>query len=113
MFKYFLAFVFLIHGLIHLMGTAKAYGCNVQQLTKEIIKPVGIAWLITALLFITAALLLLLKKDAWYIVSIPAITLSQVLIILVWKDAKWGTVANAIILVAIIRELSGHATIEQ
>ena len=99
MLKYFFAFILLIHGLIHFMGFAKAYNYgNISQLTKYISKPVGSLWLITAILFITAVLLFLLKKESWPYIAIIAAFISQILIITVWKDAKFGTILNIIIL---------------
>jgi hypothetical protein len=82
------------------MGFAKAfhYG-DVKNLTLPISKPAGSLWLLTAFLFITTAVLYLLKKESWMFIAFPAILLSQVLIIMVWKDAKWGTIANVIILI--------------
>ncbi|MGF2412736.1 DUF6544 family protein [Ferruginibacter sp.] len=103
MIKYIFALVMLIHGLIHFMGFAKAFGYgNIAQLTKEITKPSGLLWLVSALLFITAVVLFLLKKDSWSTISIIAFALSQILIISVWKDAKFGSIANIIILLIAI-----------
>ena len=99
MLKYLFAFILLIHGLIHFMGFAKAYNYgNVTQLTKDISKPNGLLWLLTAILFVVATLLFLFKKESWpYIVIVTAI-ISQILIIAVWKDAKFGSILNIIIL---------------
>ncbi len=92
-----------VHGVIHLMGFAKAFQyAEMKQLTIAISKPVGLMWLIAALLFITAATLFLLKKDFWFIFSIAAVMISQIVIILSWNDAKFGTIANVIILIASI-----------
>ena len=99
MLKYLFVFILLIHGLIHFMGFAKAYNYgNITQLTKYISKPVGVLWLITAFLFIVAVLLFLLKKESWPYIAIIAAVISQILIITVWKDAKFGTILNIIIL---------------
>jgi hypothetical protein len=90
-----------VHGLIHLMGFFKAFEyANFSQLTKDISRPMGILWLLAALLFIAAALLFLLKKDGWWIPGMIAVVISQVLIISSWQDAKFGTIANVIILIA-------------
>ncbi|GAA4446251.1 hypothetical protein GCM10023189_01180 [Nibrella saemangeumensis] len=103
MFRYVLIFLVLVHGLIHLMGFAKAFSYgNFPQLTSSIAKPAGLVWLLTALLFLGMAVLLSLKKDWWWIVSLAAVVVSQVLIVTVWQDAKVGTFANLIILVAAI-----------
>jgi len=70
MIKYLFAFLVLMHGLIHFMGFAKAFGYgNIQQLTKEISKPAGVFWLVTAILFTAAVVMFLLKKD--YLITRP------------------------------------------
>jgi hypothetical protein len=103
MLKYFFAFIILMHGLIHFMGFAKAYGYGtMKQLTPPISKPVGSLWMLTAFLFIAATILFLLKKENWIYLAVPAAVLSQILIVMVWKDAKWGTVANFIILIVAV-----------
>lgn len=103
MLKYFFAFIILMHGLIHFMGFAKANGYgDMKQLTLPISKPFGSLWMLTAFLFIAATILFLLKKEYWFYLAVPAAILSQILIIMVWKDAKWGTIANLIIFVVAV-----------
>jgi hypothetical protein len=100
MLKAIFVFITLIHGLIHFMGFAKAFGYgNITQLTKEITKPVGLLWFTTALLFMVCAALFLLKKDGWIYFATTAVVLSQILILNHWQDARFGTIANMIILV--------------
>lgn len=100
--KYLFAFMLLMHGLIHLMGFAKAFKySDITQLTQPISKTAGLFWLLSALLFIVAVTLFLLKKDSWWMVAAPAVVISQVLIFISWSDAKFGTIANIIALVAI------------
>lgn len=98
----FAAFV-LFHGLIHFMGFARAfdYG-NMKQLTLPVSKPVGMIWMATAFLFIATVILYLMKKEYWWMVVVPAVIISQIVILLSWKDAKFGTIANLIILVVAI-----------
>jgi hypothetical protein len=85
------------------MGFAKAFQyAEMKQLTIAISKPVGLMWLIATLLFVASAILFLLKKDYWVIFSIGAVVISQLVIILSWHDAKFGTIANVIILLASI-----------
>lgn len=104
MLKYIFAFLMLMHGLIHLAGFAKAFGYgNFPQLTKEISKPSGSVWLLTAFLFIASILLFLLEKESWAVLAILAAIISQVLIVAFWKDAKFGTIANIIILLVAIQ----------
>lgn len=49
-----------------------------------------------------ATILFLLKKESWPYFAIIAAIISQILIFTVWKDAKFGTIANVIILLASI-----------
>ncbi|GAA4411463.1 hypothetical protein GCM10023187_37340 [Nibrella viscosa] len=101
MFRYVLIFGLMVYGLIHLLGFSKAFSYgNVSQLTSNIAKPVGLIWAATAILFTAAAVLLLLKKDGWWMLGLTAAVVSQVLIVSVWQDAKFGTLPNLIILVA-------------
>ncbi len=103
MIKYLLAIILLMHGLIHFMGFAKAFGyVHSAQITKDISKAGGILWFVTALLFIAVVILFLVKNGGWPVVAIIAVMLSQVLIFTDWKEAKFGTIANAIVFFAAI-----------
>lgn len=101
--KYIFLFMLCIHGLIHLMGFAKAYGfANIDGISSTLSKLVGLLWLLVTLLFLIAAVGFLINKPYWLLVAVVAIVISQVLIILIWKDARWGTIANVVILMVII-----------
>jgi hypothetical protein len=92
-----------IHGLIHLMGFAKSFKfAEMSQLTQPISKPHGLLWLTATLLFVATLPIFLLRKDWWWIIAVVAILISQYLIIIAWQDAKFGTVANVIILILCI-----------
>ena len=91
------------HGLIHLMGFTKAFELGtIQQLTKEITRPAGIFWLLCAFLFISAAILFFLKSEWLTFFAVPAIVISQILIIMTWQDAKFGSIPNFLIILVII-----------
>lgn len=95
--------VVVFHGLIHLLGFAKAFNlAPVNQLTQNISKNNGVLWFIAAVLFIASALLIYLKKDFWWIIVSGAVIISQYLIFTSWHDAKFGTIVNGIILLATI-----------
>jgi hypothetical protein len=101
--KFLFASIILIHGAIHLMGFAKAFGYgNIPQLTKDISKTSGMLWLGTAALFSVAAVMFLLKKENFFVLAIIAVIVSQILIITTWKDARFGTIVNVIIVLVII-----------
>lgn len=95
--------ILFFHGLIHLMGFAKAFNfAEMSQLTQPISKSQGVVWLTVTLLFLTAIPLFLLRKDWWWLVGIVAVLASQYLILTTWQDAKFGTIANVIALFAVI-----------
>jgi len=103
MLRIFLAVLILLHGLIHWMGFAKAFGyAEFKNITGQISKPMGVVWLLAALLFTISAIMVFLNKGSWWMVAIPALALSQLAIMQSWQDAKFGTIANIIILVATI-----------
>ncbi|GGM40614.1 hypothetical protein GCM10011351_28520 [Paraliobacillus quinghaiensis] len=96
-------FLIFIHGLIHLMGFLKAFRmAELNQLTIQISKPIGLLWLITAILFLLALFSILLNQDWWWMPGLLAIIISQFLIFLTWQDAKFGTIANVIILAGVL-----------
>jgi len=96
--KYVFGLLLMIHGLIHLMGFARAFRlATIEQFTREITKPVGLLWLVSGLLFLVVTALFLMKRESWPLVAIIAVVLSQILILFYWQDARFGTIANVII----------------
>lgn len=101
--KWIFFFVVVLHALIHLLGFVKAFQlAEINQLTQQISKPVGVFWLITFLLLAASAFQFILDKDIWWIAALIGIILSQILIVVYWQDAKFGTIPNIIILLAAI-----------
>ncbi|MCC6538257.1 MAG: hypothetical protein IT162_11945 [Bryobacterales bacterium] len=89
-----------VHGLIHLLGFAKAFGyAEISQLKQPVSAAAGVAWLAGCLAFLAAAILYLAGASSWWPLAAGlAIALSQILIFTAWGDAKFGTVANLLIL---------------
>lgn len=103
MLKFLLYAIIIIHGLIHLIGFAEAFRwMPTPQFTKHISHAAGIAWLLTALLFLVSVGLLMAADRHWWQVLCGAILISQFLIFLFWHDAKWGTWPNVILLVVTV-----------
>ncbi|MGM0944652.1 MAG: DUF6544 family protein [Bacteroidota bacterium] len=99
-----LLFFACLHGFIHLMGFLKAFKlAEIQQLTQPISTTQGVFWLIGAMLFLAFALAAFLEKPIAGYLGLVAVLLSQVLIFTVWQDAKFGSVANLILLLAAIQ----------
>jgi hypothetical protein len=94
----FLIIVFL-HGIIHLTGFVKAYGFQeVEALTIPISKPMGVLWLFATSLFLLLGILHFFGNKYAWLVGLIAVIVSQIIIIYFWKDAKFGTIPNLIIL---------------
>ncbi len=92
-------FLLLLHGLIHLLGFAKAFKlAEVPQLGGQFSRPAGLAWLAAAVLFVLAVALFILEKDWWWMPAAAAVALSQILIFTRWHDARFGTIINVIAL---------------
>jgi hypothetical protein len=100
--RWALFFLIAVHGSIHLMGVAKAFAlADLPRLTQPISRPLGLVWLGAATLFSAAALVLLLAPRWFWLVGGLAVLVSQVAIASSWSDAKVGTLANVIVLLAV------------
>ena len=100
-----IAFVVLvaIHALIHLMGAAKAFAwAELPQLVEPISPPVGVLWLVAALLFGLTAISYVAWPRWWWAVGAVATALSMAVISQSWTDAKAGALANAIIAAGVV-----------
>jgi hypothetical protein len=98
-----LALLLTIHGLIHVMGFAKAFDlAKLEALKEPISKPMGIVWLAGAILFVGAVVALWASPRAFWAVAAAAIVVSQIAIASAWSDAKVGTAANVVALVAAV-----------
>lgn len=98
-----LAFVLAVHGLIHLMGFAKAFGCAaLPQLAMPISRPMGMLWLLATLLLLAAAAALWAAPRAFWVLGALGLVASQVAIVASWGDARFGTVANVVVLAAVV-----------
>ncbi len=104
--KHLIPILIIIHGAIHLLGFLKAYGImKTSPMTQTIGVTAGIFWLISFLLFLLSVVLFYNRQSFWPFVLIAAIFISQMLIILSWADARYGTILNIIILFVAICEI--------
>lgn len=92
-----------VHGLIHLMGFAKAFGyAELPQLTQPISRGLGVAWLAAAVLTLAAAAAVIPWPRGWFWLGAAALVASQIVIVTSWTDAKFGTIANVILLCGVV-----------
>lgn len=97
------AFLIVIHALIHLLGVAKGFGwAEIPQLTRAVSRPAAMRWLVAALLLGGAVATLFAAPRIWWIVGAVALVVSQGAIATSWTDAKFGTVANVILLLGVV-----------
>jgi hypothetical protein len=95
--------VMILHGTIHSLGFIKAFRvAELSQLSHPIPKLYGVLWLLAGLLFIFAAILFSIERQWWWMLSVTSVVISQYLIVNDWEEAKFGTVANVIVLLASI-----------
>lgn len=91
----------LLHALIHLIGPAAAFGVGGLPLTQPISRSMALLWLLAAVLLSAAGVLLFLAPRTWWAVGVAGLAVSQVVIIASWSDARWGTLANAVLLLGV------------
>lgn len=96
--------VFLVvHGLIHTLGAVKAFGwAELPQLTQPISPGLGALWLLAALSFLLTAGSLFAWPRGWWALGFGAVALSMTVIVPSWSDARFGALANAIVLAGVV-----------
>ncbi|HET6336874.1 MAG TPA: DUF6544 family protein [Polyangiales bacterium] len=98
--RWLVAVLLLIHGAIHLLGFVKAFGfAALPQLSAAISRPVGLLWLAAGVLSISAAFA---SPNVFWKLGASAIVLSQIVIVSAWSDAKFGTLANLVLLLPVV-----------
>lgn len=102
MLRILLIILLLLHGLIHFMGLARAFGAQLDGFSDRVPRMQGLLWGMVGLFFMLAAIGVLRHGDRWWSWALPAVMLSQVLIVLHWQDARFGTLANVLVLLAVI-----------
>jgi hypothetical protein len=103
-----------LHGLIHLMGFVKEWklaeipaltGRTLVPLSAPVSRVLGAGWLVAAVALLAAAGALALGRDAWLGLALAGVALSQLLIVAWWHDARFGTIANVLLLGAVVIQL--------
>lgn len=82
-----------------MLGFVKSFGFReVKELTLPISKLMGIFWLMATIFFLVYGILYFMNSKYSWLFGLTAVVLSQILIIIFWEDAKFGTMPNVIIL---------------
>jgi hypothetical protein len=89
----------LLHGIIHFMGFAKAFGlAELAELRQPVSRTAGGLWLLAGLVLVSAAGLFAAGVECWWMAGGAGLVLSQGLVFAAWGDARFGTIANALVL---------------
>lgn len=98
--KSILIIIVILHGLLHTLGFLMAYNwVKTKKHSITIKRTIGIYWLFVGILIISSTILIFLNIQGWVYLAFISIFLSQILIILHWKDAKFGTIINLVFLI--------------
>jgi membrane protein implicated in regulation of membrane protease activity len=101
--KIALMLMFIFHALIHGLGFAKAFQwLPLPQLTLPISRLMGVFWLLTALALLLSGILMLAAFRSWWVLAGIALASSQLLIMQSWFAAKYGTIVNGILFIAVL-----------
>ena len=97
------AIVLMIHGLIHLLGFAKAFGlADLPQLTQPVPSVLGILWLLAAFLFLATAAALFVWPRGWWAIGAGALVVSTFVMVTAGTDAKFGAIGNLVTLIGVV-----------
>lgn len=101
--RFVLSALLAAHGAIHLLGFLKAYGiAELPELQLRIGPRAGLLWLVAAVLLMLATVSVHVTPRLWWIPALVGVGLSQAMIFGAWGDARFGTIANVILLVPIM-----------
>jgi hypothetical protein len=110
-----LALLLVAHGIAHLPGflvdwqlrsfpelpfRTTIFGGVVDVGTTGI-KVVGLSWLMVALTFVAAAVGVVMRAPWWQPVVYPTLAASVIMTLAGWPDARFGLLANAVIVILI------------
>jgi hypothetical protein len=107
--RWIVVLLLAVHGLIHLMGFAKAFGyAELPQLTQPVSGGTGVAWLAAGLLVIASAATMVASPRSFWIVGGVALVVSQTVILSEWSDARAGTIVNVVLMLAVAHGWFNH-----
>jgi len=90
--------IVILHALIHLPGFLKGFEIKeIKELTSQISMPLGIVWLAGFLLFLAFGILFLVNFQKCWMVGFIATLISQILVMLFWSEASYGSLPNILI----------------
>ena len=106
---WFVVVILVGHGLIHILGAAKGLGwAEVAALAAPINPALGLVWLAAAIAIVATGVLIAARKRLWWVAGVAGVLVSQAVIFTSWSDAKTGTLANLLLLAALVYGFLSH-----
>ncbi|RYY99490.1 MAG: hypothetical protein EOO11_04810 [Chitinophagaceae bacterium] len=99
MFRPFFPLLLLVHGCVHFIGF---HQLPVWRHSEGLFGALSWPWASALLLFGTSALFRLRRSPLWWAPAAAGVLLSQVLVARQWEQAKWGTIPNLAIALAVL-----------
>ncbi|MBP6397373.1 MAG: hypothetical protein KBF57_00360 [Saprospiraceae bacterium] len=101
--KYIIMAFLAIHGLIHFMGFIKALQPDRLTALPDLISmPKGLLWLLCMLVLGLAFILLFVGNENWWVAALIGVCISSWLIYDYGEAARYGWIANAALMIAIV-----------
>jgi len=93
------ALILIIQSFFHFLGFVHAFDYHRFATLPEIFPALGVSWLLTSLVFLSAAIAILFQKNFWGVAALAGVLLSQMLVYSVWEEALVLTLLNLIIII--------------
>ena len=110
MYAHLIAALLVVHGLIHAIGIATTFAnAEIEGFSGEPTLDIGVAlrafsllWGVALVGMLAAAVGVELDQTWWWPVALVAAVVSMVAVTVWWQDARFGAVANALVIAAVL-----------
>lgn len=109
--RWIVGILLILHGLIHVLGPLAIWeladiealsGDPTIDLGSTAIQTFALAWLGALAILVVAGIAVMARRPWWRALAIVGVVISQIAIVAWWGDAAAGTVANLLIIAAVV-----------
>lgn len=109
--RWIVGILLIVHGLIHVLGPLEIWGlADVETLSGDptidlgsaAIQAFALVWLCALGTLVVAGVLVIARHPWWRALAVIGVVISQVAVVAWWEDASAGTVANLLIVAAVV-----------